>query len=91
MNKQEKIKNFDPNSVGDVNANMPGMVRDIKVKIGDLITKDQPIVVLEAMKMENILLSPVDGVIAAIPIKVGQSVMVGDLLIAITAIASTID
>jgi propionyl-CoA carboxylase alpha chain len=70
-------------SKGDVTANMPGMVRDIKVQVGDTITKDQPIVVLEAMKMENILTSPVDGIVKKIPIGVGESVMVGDLLISI--------
>lgn len=69
----------------DIIANMPGMVRDIKVQIGDVIAKDQPIVVLEAMKMENILLSQVDGTVQAIPITVGQSVLVGDMLIGIKA------
>jgi len=66
-----------------VTANMPGMVRDIKVQVGDSITKDQPIVILEAMKMENILIAPVDGIVQKIPIAVGESVMVGDLLISI--------
>ena len=70
-------------SKGDVTANMPGLVRDVKVSIGETVTKDQPIVILEAMKMENILTSPVDGIVNSIPISVGQSVMVGDLLIAI--------
>ena len=69
-------------SKGDVTANMPGLVRDVKVSIGETVTKDQPIVILEAMKMENILTSPVDGIVNSIPISVGQSVMVGDLLIA---------
>lgn len=70
-------------SKGDVLANMPGMVRDIKVSVGNEIVKDQPLIVLEAMKMENILTSPIDGVIQSVPIEVGQSVMVGDLLISI--------
>ncbi len=78
------MKKFETkNSKGDVMANMPGMVRDIKVEIGDSISKDQPIVILEAMKMENIILSPIDGIVNIIPITVGQSVIVGDLLIAI--------
>ena len=70
-------------SKGDVTANMPGMVRDVKVSVGDGVTKDQPIIILEAMKMENILTSPVDGIVQSIPIEVGQSVMVGDLLMSI--------
>jgi biotin carboxyl carrier protein len=80
------MKKFEAkNSKGDVIANMPGMVRNIKIEIGDVISKDQPIVILEAMKMENIILSPIDGIVAAIPITVGQSVIVGDLLMSIQA------
>lgn len=70
-------------SKGDVLANMPGMVRDVKVSFGDEITKDQPLIILEAMKMENILTSPVDGIVQSVLIEVDQSVMVGDLLISI--------
>jgi propionyl-CoA carboxylase alpha chain len=70
-------------SKGDVVANMPGMVRNVKVSLGDEVMKDQPIIILEAMKMENILTAPLDGVVKSILIEVGQSVMVGDSLISI--------
>ncbi len=70
-------------SKGDVLANMPGMVRDIKIALGEEVIKDQPLIILEAMKMENILISPVDGIVQSMPIEAGQSVMVGDLLISI--------
>jgi propionyl-CoA carboxylase alpha chain len=78
MKKLEKKVNK-----GELLANMPGMIREIKVKIGDTVTKDQPLLILEAMKMENIILSPLDGIIKSIPTEVGQSVMVGDLLLVI--------
>jgi propionyl-CoA carboxylase alpha chain len=70
-------------SKGDILANMPGMVRDIKVCIGDEVVKDQAIIILEAMKMENILTAPIDGTVQSINIEVGQSVMVGDTLMSI--------
>lgn len=58
---------------GTLKAPMPGKILDILVKVGDEVTKDQPLVILEAMKMENELKSPVDGVIASIDAEAGQS------------------
>lgn len=58
---------------GSLKAPMPGKILDILVKPGDVVTKDQPLVILEAMKMENELKSPVDGQIAHIDVEVGQS------------------
>ena len=60
--------------VNELKAPMPGVVVDILVSIGDLVTKDDPLVVLEAMKMENMLKSPSDGVISSINIKKGDTV-----------------
>lgn len=53
--------------VKDVKAPMPGLVLDVLVIVGQEVQKDEPIIVLEAMKMENVLKSPTDGVIKAIP------------------------
>jgi biotin carboxyl carrier protein len=47
---------------------------DVKVNIGQIIKKDDPIVVLEAMKMENLLKSPIDGVIKSVEIAKGDTV-----------------
>lgn len=58
---------------GSLKAPMPGKILDILVKPGDVVTKDQPLAILEAMKMENELKSPVDGQIAHIDVEVGQS------------------
>jgi acetyl/propionyl-CoA carboxylase alpha subunit len=60
--------------VNDMKAPMPGVVLDIKVTSGQVIKKDDPIVVLEAMKMENLLKSPIDGVIKGISIAKGETV-----------------
>jgi|TARA_B110000438_G_scaffold298390_1_gene346541 biotin carboxyl carrier protein len=60
--------------VNELKAPMPGVVVDIVVSIGDTVVKDDPLVVLEAMKMENMLKSPSDGVISSINIKKGETV-----------------
>ena len=60
--------------VNELKAPMPGVVVDIIVGIGDVVVKDDPLVVLEAMKMENMLKSPSDGVISSINIKKGDTV-----------------
>ena len=46
-----------------VNAPMPGNVLDIKVANGATVKKGQPILVLEAMKMDNDIVAPCDGVV----------------------------
>jgi biotin carboxyl carrier protein len=61
-------------------APMPGKVVRVLVKAGDVVRARQPIVVIEAMKMENELRSPRDGRIAELPVRNGQSVEAGILL-----------
>ena len=58
---------------GVLKSPMPGKILDIMVSEGDPVKKDQPLVILEAMKMENELKSPVDGVVARIDAQAGQS------------------
>lgn len=60
---------------------LPGVITDIKVAVGDEVQEDQPVVVLEAMKMANNLTAEKAGKVAAICVQVGQSVMEGDALV----------
>lgn len=60
---------------------MPGLVVDVPVKKGDRIFRGQNLVVLESMKMESGVASPVDGVIADVLVTVGQAVEAGEVLI----------
>lgn len=66
-------------------APMPGRVVRVLVAPGDPVRARQPIVVVEAMKMENELRSPRDGVVASVAVKPGQSVDAGTLLAVIAA------
>ncbi len=64
-----------------VKAPMPGLIIDIMVTEGQTISSGTPLVVLSAMKMENIILSPGDGTIKSILINREDSVEKGQLII----------
>jgi len=60
---------------------MPGLVVAVPVKQGERVFRGQTMVVLESMKMESDVASPVDGVVAEVRGAVGQAVEAGDVLI----------
>jgi biotin carboxyl carrier protein len=64
-------------------APMPGKVVRVLIKAGDLVTARQPVVVVEAMKMENELRASRDGTVAEIHVREGMSVDAGALLLVI--------
>ncbi|WGM30801.1 acetyl/propionyl/methylcrotonyl-CoA carboxylase subunit alpha [Brevundimonas sp. NIBR11] len=61
-------------SDGTLRAPMPGKIVATPAKAGDTVTKGQPIIVLEAMKMEHALTAPFDGVVGEIGYAVGDQV-----------------
>lgn len=67
--------------VKDIKAPMPGMVLNIMVKPGQEVVHGDPLLVLEAMKMENVIKSPGEGVIKNIVIEKGTAVDKGEVLI----------
>ena len=52
---------------------------------GEAVTKGQPLVVVEAMKMEHTLVAPLDGSVSDVLVRVGQQVAVDELLVAVQA------
>jgi biotin carboxyl carrier protein len=66
-----------------VTAPMPGLVKGIHVAVGDAVSSGQRLLVLEAMKMENDIVSPRDGTISAIDVQPGSVVEGGKALISI--------
>ena len=68
-------------AVQDIKAPMPGLVIELKVEEGQEIKAGDPLIILEAMKMENIIKSPREGVIKSILVKKGQSVEKNQILI----------
>lgn len=67
--------------VSDMKAPMPGLVLDVRVGEGMAVKKGDALLVLEAMKMENILKSPADGVVKKINVKKGTAVEKNQVLI----------
>ena len=66
-----------------VEAPMPGTILNIQVNEGDTVKAGQVLLILEAMKMENEIVAPRDGKVAAILTTKGASVNTGDKLVSI--------
>jgi len=64
-----------------VKAPMPGLILDIMVEVGQEIIEGTPLLVLSAMKMENVLVSQGEGVIKSIEVKKEDAVEKGQLII----------
>lgn len=66
---------------GELVANISGRVVEIKVEKGEQVFKGQAIAILEAMKMENILNAPKDGVVEDVFFKMGDNVSAGEIIL----------
>ena len=64
-----------------VKAPLQGTVIKVPVKVGDNVKKGTPVCVIEALKMENDVVAPADGVIASINVKSGDSVSTDEVLL----------
>ncbi len=69
---------------GAILAPMPGRVTIVSVKAGDTVVKGQPLLTLEAMKMEHALNAPFDGVVEVLATELGAQVAEGATLVRIT-------
>ena len=65
----------------EIKAPMPGLILDLKVKPGDEVKKGDIVLILEAMKMENIIKSPGDGLVKSVKVKLKDSVEKNQILI----------
>ncbi|MEP0713068.1 acetyl-CoA carboxylase biotin carboxyl carrier protein subunit [Algoriphagus sp.] len=79
--EQMGMNNSASQALKEIKAPMPGLILDLKIKPGDEVKKGDVILILEAMKMENILKSPGDGVVKAVKVSLNQSVEKNQVLI----------
>ena len=70
-----------PVSDGSTVSPMPGTVLEVRAKPGDEVEEGQTLVVVEAMKMENVLRAETDGTIKTITVEPGDSVAADELLV----------
>ncbi|NNE02901.1 MAG: biotin attachment protein [Eudoraea sp.] len=68
-------------NVSSIVAPMPGLVLEIPIEVGQQVNEDEPLLILEAMKMENVLSSPREGIIKSISVAKGDTVEKKQLLI----------
>ena len=70
---------------GEMRAPMPGVVARVLASAGDHVVAHQPLVVLEAMKIEHVVGSSIDGVVKRVSCNVGQRVAEGEILIEVAS------
>ncbi len=75
------MDNLSAAKLDNLKAPMPGLVLDVRVSEGQEIKKNDPIIVLEAMKMENILKAHADGTVKTISVKKGDKVEKNQVMI----------
>src|SRR5690606_41957896 len=67
--------------LNDIKAPMPGMVLKVLVSPGQAISKGDPVLILEAMKMENVFKAPSDAVVKEVKVTERKAVEKGEILI----------
>lgn len=72
-----------PAGAGSVVSPMPGVIKDVRVKVGDKVTPDTVVVILEAMKMENEIFAGVAGSITAVHVSRDTTVNTDEALVTI--------
>jgi len=77
------VTQYEATATGEaaVRAPLPGKIIDLRVKAGDTVSKGQPLLVLEAMKMEHTLAAPADGKVKSVRYAVGEQVTEGAELV----------
>lgn len=73
----------DPNNEKEIGASIPGTIVKVLVSEGDEIKSNQTIAIVEAMKMETNVVSPIDGIVESVYVKPEQSVKSGELLVSL--------
>jgi biotin carboxyl carrier protein len=75
------LKSKKSNQLKELRAPMPGLVRQVNVQAGDQVDAGDSLFILEAMKMENLLKSPVNGTVSDLFVKPGESVEKNQILL----------
>ncbi len=79
--EQLGFSNMTAKKINNIKAPMPGLVLDIMVNVGDKVAKGDSVLILEAMKMENVIKAEGDAVIKSISIEKGTAVEKNQILV----------
>lgn len=83
--RRKALRLADAAAGGTLATQMPGRIVKLLVPVGETVKKGQPVIVVEAMKMENEMKAPADGVLAEVYVKEGDAVDAGTKLLRIGA------
>jgi len=83
IKKHRSVVVYKPGDVCEIKAPLPGSITEICIEEGKVVTAGEPILVLEAMKMENSIVSPTSGTVSKIHVEGGTTVMGNQLLVTI--------
>jgi 3-methylcrotonyl-CoA carboxylase alpha subunit len=72
-------------TAGRLTAPMPGRVAELMVGVGDVVRRGEPLIIIEAMKIEHTVTAPADGIVEAVRFSVGDLVEEGEELLALSA------
>ncbi len=75
------MNNSSANKINSIKAPMPGLIIDLRVKEGDQVKAGDPLLILEAMKMENIIKASGDSIVKSVKVKKGETVEKNQVLI----------
>ena len=81
--KFERRRAYVPPDPGMVVCVIPGVIQKIHVSPGQVVSRDSPLLVIEAMKMQNDILSPIEGKVQKVHAQTGKMVAKGELLVEI--------
>lgn len=82
LRSQKRISSSESGAVS-ITAPMPGLIVKLLVAVGDVVKTEQPLVVMEAMKMQNELKAPKAGRVTRVAVEPGAIVQAGKLLLVI--------
>lgn len=80
VSAKAKAETADPDNPFHIGAGIPGKIIEVLVKEGDAVSENQPLMVVEAMKMETQMVAPFDGVVSRVLVKPDQQVESNELL-----------
>ena len=75
------MNNIAAGKINSIKAPMPGLIIDLRVKEGDQVKTGDPLLILEAMKMENVIKASGDSTVKSVKVKKGESVEKNQVLI----------
>lgn len=79
--KYTNKKPYEPPNLKRIKAFIPGTIREVFVKRRNKVKMNDDLLILEAMKMRNVIKAPIDGTIKSVNVKVGQAVAKDFILI----------